>query len=172
MLQTVGHLKNIARRRIEGQKGGSISPRISHPACWVAEFAEYFAGRRVISYGYIGVSLSMRAVGVSCRCGLIFSLPIFLASNTLSSLLQWWGLHDMAAVYKYCMVIAVAVSAIFLSSQQADAQWVMHVLSYQDYQDNPLWQLLRAWILLSYCYIHSTTDTASDLLRVTASVEA
>ena len=29
---------------------------------------------------------------------------------------------DMAAVCKYCVVIAVAVGAIFLSSQQADAQ--------------------------------------------------
>ena len=29
---------------------------------------------------------------------------------------------DMAAVCKYCVVIAVTVSAIFLSSQQADDQ--------------------------------------------------
>ena len=71
---------------------------------------------------------------------------------------------DMAAVCKYCVVITVAVSAIFLSSQQADAQWVyMHACNI--ISGLPVWQLLRAWTLLSYCCIHSTMDTASDLMR-------
>ena len=32
----------------------------------------------------------------------------------------------MTAICKYCVVIAVAVSTIFLELKQADAQWVMH----------------------------------------------
>ena len=34
----------------------------------------------------------------------------------------------MADVCKYYAMVAVAVGAIVLSSQQADAQWVMHVV--------------------------------------------
>ena len=66
-------------------------------------------------------------MGVSCQCGLIFSYLILWGKLFLSMVKT-----DMAAVCKYCVVIAVAVSAIFLS-QQADAQRVMHAMScYED----------------------------------------
>ena len=50
---------------------------------------------------------------MSCQCGLIFSYLILWSKLFLSVVRT-----DMAAVCKYCMVIAVTVSAIFLTLQQ------------------------------------------------------
>ena len=80
----------------------------------------FSVGGRVISYGSTAYRMSFFIwCGRVVSCELIFAIyKRFLFWQTALEVVR----TDMAAVCKYCVVIAVAVSAIFLSSQQADTQ--------------------------------------------------
>jgi len=75
----------------------------------------FSVGGRVISYGYDRNVIFH--VAWACR-----QLSAIYFGKQHLKLFPAVVRTDMTAACKYCVVIAVAVSAIFLSSQQADAQ--------------------------------------------------